>query len=142
MSELTGLFDGNAEPLLLSIFTVLPMVGGGILYWAPLTNPQPSDKIIGMCLLAGYPFLYLFITYMLYKSYKMHDILYSILGFFITGCILAPALYGITFFNPIKANKTYGGLLIASSVILFVGFMWKIWGKNKNFTDNENYRQL
>lgn len=141
MTDIRSIND--IEAWFVTALFALPMIAGGVLYWAPLANPHPSDKIIGMSLMTTYPFLYFFITYVLFKCYKMSLAWYPILGFLITGSIFGLAAYGITFFNPTKdskgndvpptkANQTYGGLLFAGSAVLFVGFIVWCWYKNKN----------
>lgn len=137
----------------LESFFALPIVGpivyGGILYWAPLTNPQKSDKIIGLLLLVGYPLLYLLVGYLMMKyifDSKINLLQAAYVVAFITAFVLAPSIWGITFYNPIpptKANQAYGGLLIGSSVVLLLSFLSWIWYKNKKtHTENENYRAL
>ena len=142
---------GDIESWFVTALFVLPMIAGGVLYWAPLTNPHQSDKIIGLSLMTGYPFLYFLITYLLFKSYRMSIVWYPILGFLITGCIFGLAMYGITFFNstkdsqgnvvpPTTASKTYGGLLFTASAVLFVGFI--MWCRNNKSSEPTDYQSL
>ena len=143
----------DIEAWFVTALFAFPMIGGGILYWAPFNNPHKSDKIIGMSLMTGYPLLYFFITYLLFKCYKMSVGWYPILGFLITGIILGPSMYGITFFNPTKdsqgndvpptkASQTYGGLLFGASVVFFVAFIVWCWNKSKSNQPITDYQTL
>jgi len=132
-----------------------PIVYGGILYWAPLTNPQKSYKIIGLLLLVGYPLLYLLVGYLMMKyifDSKINILQASYVVAVITAFVLGPSIWGITFYNPTKdsqgndvpptkGNQAYGGLLIGSSVVFLLAFLSWIWYMSKKQTHTE-YNQM